>query len=49
MLRIMDGSVGETGKPAELGLGYGQGKFATSDYAFETLVPIATAQAAGVR
>ena len=46
MLRILDGAVGETGKPGELGLGYSQGKFATSDYAFETLVPIATAQAA---
>lgn len=46
MLRIVDARVGETGKPAELSLGYTNANFSTEDYALETIVPVATAQAA---
>lgn len=44
--RILDGRVGETGKPAELSLEYGSAKFACEDFAFMSPVPVATRDAA---
>lgn len=44
--RILDGRVGETGKPAELSLAYDSAKFACEDFAFMSPVPVATRDAA---